>query len=1004
MPKNRSFIYYFCCKIIFVIDTACFLCYLNYVVLIYQYNNIEKREAFRMRNRLKKGASFVMAAVLILGMSAPAASAATAQTNPTPAGTEEAERGKLLPSYTDYIKEHENVPQAAESITLNSTEAAVKNGAAHVSNFKNTGYSCVTIPDTGSASWDFDIAIEGRYQMIVTYMPAEQSSGDVEQSLTIDGKTPFREVALVGFRRTYQQAAEFQTNVAGNDIKPSVTEVFGWKDYALQDASGYVSSPFLFTFKEGRHTLAFAGSRGNLAIAKIALAPYAGAESYQEYSNRHSQHSNAEIASPLIVEGEKLTYKTSLTVLPSADRASSVTYPQSATALKLNTLGGENWKRVGESVTWKFTVDKDGLYEITPRFRQSTRDGIFTSRKLLIDGNLPFAEAASLHFEYSSDWQMKALGNGSQTYRFYLPKGEHTLTLEVVLGDVAEMIGRIERSLNDLNRIYRRIIMITGPSPDVYRDYNFDELIPEEIKELGEQRKQLLAAVDALDKAAGDNGSYTSIIKKIIFQLDKMSTKPESIAKYLSQFKSNIGSLGTWLLTATEQPLQIDRFYIAPSGMDLPKAEAGLFSQIGFNIRCFFATFVTDYSSIGQTVQSGTAKSLKVWIQTGRDQAEILRQLIDSGFAEKHQTAVTLELVAGGTLLQSVLAGMAPDIALNNAVGEPINYAIRNANMNLTQFSDYQEVAKRFHPSALIPYTYHEKVYALPETFTFPMFFYRTDIFEEAGLSLPKTWNELITLIPVLQRKNLTMGIPHDINFYATLLYQNGGELYEGEGIRTKLNTNVGLNTFIELTELFTLYNLPVTYDFANRFRSGEMPCGIADYTLYNQLTVFAPEIKGFWNMVPVPGKIDKNGKINNVAVGSGTNAMIINDCKDPKLAWEFLKWWMSADIQSTFAVNMESILGPAGKYATANMEALTKMTWSSKEYTNLLNQLNHVSAVPEVPGGYYLSRVLNFAFSRVYNGSGEQSMAENPVEVIGEYIDELNDELKRKREEFSVR
>lgn len=203
---------------------------------------------------------------------------------------------------------------------------------------------------------------------------------------------------------------------------------------------------------------------------------------------------------------------------------------------------------------------------------------------------------------------------------------------------------------------------------------------------------------------------------------------------------------------------------------------------------------------------------------------------------------------------------------------------------------------------------------------------------------------------------------------------------------------------------MFTLYDLPFTYDFANRFRSGEMPCGIADYTVYNQLTVFAPEIKGLWDFIPVPGKTDAEGNSTSVSVGTGMGDMILTGAKDKELAWEFLKWWMRADTQSTFAKDMETVLGPAGKQPTANMEALTNMTWTSHEYGNLLSQLETVRAVPEVPGGYYLSRVITFALNRVYNGSGTQNMAENPVEVLSEYIQELNDELTRKREEFGIR
>lgn len=60
------------------------------------------------------------------------------------------------------------------------------------------------------------------------------------------------------------------------------------------------------------------------------------------------------------------------------------------------------------------------------------------------------------------------------------------------------------------------------------------------------------------------------------------------------------------------------------------------------------------------------------------------------------------------------------------------------------------------------------------------------------------------------------------------------------------------------------------------------MPCAVQDYTQYNQLTVFAPEIKGRWKMVEVPGTPGENGEIRRYSVGNGTAAMLLRGrCTD---------------------------------------------------------------------------------------------------------------------------
>ena len=58
-----------------------------------------------------------------------------------------------------------------------------------------------------------------------------------------------------------------------------------------------------------------------------------------------------------------------------------------------------------------------------------------------------------------------------------------------------------------------------------------------------------------------------------------------------------------------------------------------------------------------------------------------------------------------------------------------MDFALRGAAVDLTQFPDFPEVAERFHPSALVPYSFGGSVYGLPETQTFSMLFYRKDIF-----------------------------------------------------------------------------------------------------------------------------------------------------------------------------------------------------------------------------------------------------------------------------------
>ena len=67
-----------------------------------------------------------------------------------------------------------------------------------------------------------------------------------------------------------------------------------------------------------------------------------------------------------------------------------------------------------------------------------------------------------------------------------------------------------------------------------------------------------------------------------------------------------------------------------------------------------------------------------------------IRNLINADFTKNTGVSVELELVTSGTLLRAVAAGNAPDVALGEAINNPINLALRNAVYDLKSFDDYE--------------------------------------------------------------------------------------------------------------------------------------------------------------------------------------------------------------------------------------------------------------------------------------------------------------------------
>ena len=285
------------------------------------------------------------------------------------------------------------------------------------------------------------------------------------------------------------------------------------------------------------------------------------------------------------------------------------------------------------------------------------------------------------------------------------------------------------------------------------------------------------------------------------------------------------------------------------------------------------------------------------------------------------------------------------------------------------------------------------------------MLFYRKDVLADLGLSVPKTWEDIIAAIPVLQKNNMSFAIPVSttalpqagVSSYYTMLYQMGGQLYKDGGKTSDMDSETGLAAFKQWTNLYVNYDLPKEYNFLDRFRTGEYPLIMADFTNFNSLTVSAPEIRGLWGFTLVPGTLKEDGTVDRSVPFGGTDCFILKNSSNYEASWEFLKWWTDTDAQIQYGTEMESVLGASARHPTANLNAFEKIPWSNDLYKVLKAQMQWGRGVEQVPGGYFTGRHLDNAFRKVVISK------EDPKETLFDYIYTINQELAGKRKEFGL-
>ncbi len=999
----------------------------------------EKGKTMKRDKVLRKSIAAVLLASMVLAMLPAAGMEAMAKTDCSMDEFDEMistyNVDDSIPSYNEYKTLHsdaaypDTVVEIPASGFVRYEESDVPAAPEVYSDYEGMAGDSVLTGEDSLIEFEVNVAQSGMYNLSVVYYPTEGKNSDIQRSLFVDGALPFEEMALLSFPRVWTNyvadtgtdengitVMNWEKDNQGNDVKPKTMEIPEWQTRYLYDSDGYVTEPLSVYLEAGEHTISIVSLREPMMINKLVLSNAQEVKSYAEVkAGWDAAGASDTTGTHILLEGEYATKTSSQMLYPQQDQSSPAVSPSSAKALLNNSIGGNSWRLVGQWIEWEFDILADGYYCISFYDKQNFSRGIHVSRRITIDGEVPFAEMNDYAFDYSQNWREDKLSDASgEPYRFYMKEGHHVLRMEVVLGEFSEIVGLVEDAVQQLNSIYRQVIKVTGVAPDTYRSYQLEATLPDLHNQLVEARDTLNEALEKLEAVAGSNTDKKAVLLTMRDQLDDLIKDGEYFVRVISAYKINVRALGTWITNVISQPLQIDRINIYSPDVKIKYDKTGFFSQAGYEISRLYYSFVIDYNNIGSVNESSGKDNaaLTLWVGSGRDQANVIKGLIDDTFTSETGISVNVQLVDMNTLLKATLVGEGPDVAIqvantNGAAGAvlytgndtPVNYGIRNAVLDLTQFDDYKEVLARFPEAANTQFTYDGAVYALPETITYPVMFYRKDILKEIGMEVPETWDDVKVAMTVLAKNQMEFGMLANEQIFASLLYQNGGRYYNDDGSASDLDSDIAVNTFKDFCEYYTDYKLDKETSVEERFRTGECPIIISDYTTYNNFAVSAPDIAGLWSFTQIPGTVQADGSVDHSVAGTGLASMIMADTDYPDASWEFIKWWTSADTQTRYGREMESLMGSAARVPTANYEAFLNMPWPVDDFEALKEAMESVRGIPQVPGGYYSWRNVYNAFYTVVNDIDTAL----PREELMDKVIYINAEIDYKREELEL-
>lgn len=896
------------------------------------------------------------------------------------------------------LQEPEGVLQVIDPTAFSET------GTVRAGDSFGYGAEVVRMEKGDSVTLTVSVEKTGLYGIQVDYYCLAEKAVSHTVGLKINGEYPFSEARELVLSQLYgTEEWPFRKDSKGNEITPDTLLRHEWQSRRLKSVRQGEQDALLFFLKKGENEIQLTMEKASILLGKVSVLSLPETVDYNTYK---SAYPDTESAKALVVlEAERIWRKNTTSTRPVATRDVEVS-PYTPSKKLMSVVGGATWNQNGQTLYYEFSIDTPGWYSIALKYKQNEKANSVVRRTMTLDGQLPFAQARGVAFESSNSWIVRDFGDGNGAFQFYLDAGTHYLGLEADSTEMNPLMDIISDQIDKIADIAVEVKKVTGGSDDVNRDWEILTFIPELSDELNGLADQLEGVKDELIRLnLGDDGnSDISNLEIVISRLRKLADDPDELPNNLSSFSEGSSSvsqmLGTVLESIQKSPMTLDSIYIHQEGSELPKYKAGALRKVWEEIRYF----ADDLFSGEAAKQEEYDMVIDVWVNRAVTYVNELQTMTDAYFTPETGIKVNFSLMKDeNKLVLANTTNSQPDAALGLSIHLPYDLAIRGVLADLRQFEGFEEAAGQFNPGALLTNVYEDGVYALPETQDFFVLYYRKDLMEALEIDIPDTWEEVLGILPILQRYGMNFYIPlASSNSFKTFssttpfFLQYGGSIYEENGMAVAVNNENGLAAMKFMTDLFTIYGLPTEVaDFYQSFRNGTIPIGVSTFSTYLKLEAAAAELAGKWDIAVMPGVKNADGVVERWSTGGGTSAVIFSKSEKQEAAWKFFQWWLSAETQERFGTQMQLLYGDTYMWNTANGEAFAELPIADDHKEVVMEQWKWLHEFVKTPASYMIEReISNVWNSVVFNGENVRSTLDDAAIL-------MNQELSRKWEEF---
>lgn len=866
------------------------------------------------------------------------------------------------------------------------------------------GYtSAVQIGERGSIELELNVVADGIYYMCFDYLADSDTILPVEAQFMIDGDFPFYEMRQQVLESQWSTPQQKSYDSYGNEVVGIPDKVYEWQNKYIMDSTYRYSGSLGIELTKGRHTVTVTLKEGTLLLGNFKLTAKPQVEAYTG-SEKAAGDGFIEI------QAEDFTYRNASSIHATCEYDPNL-YPYQAGNRIMNTVDSTSFSEGGQQISYQFTVEKEGNYYLAFHYSQSDKSDFPVFMNIRIDGELPNTEFENCAFAYKKDYNLYTLLD-SEGNKISVPlgAGQHTISMQISMEPLRNALETIEQIMGKVNDLSLEVTKVAGTNKDKYRDFSLESYIPgigdtliqwaDELAAVMEEArtynpdKKKIAAFSSISIAENQLRSLAKKPDELIYRIDELATSTSSVNQHLANLIDS--------LNGNDFSLDSIYLYQEDAAKQLPRHK-NVFVKAGLGI----VRFCTSFGKQAYSSSNTNPEHLQVSVNRSRQHLEIMQQMITEEFTPQTGIEVDLSLMPDQTkLVLANASGDSPDVATGVNYSIPFELGIRGALKDLTQFDDFAEVAGRYTEGLLMPYVIDDSVYAIPETMNFQVLFYRKDILDKLGLEVPDTLEDVEAMLPDLQMRGLnfyyptarTVGMKTFLDT-TPIIFQSGGRLYDTYVEDVTITSEEVVEGFTTLTNLFTIYNLPKDVpNFYQHFRNGDYPIGISDFGTYNLISNAAPEIDGSWGVALIPGVKDENGEVMRYSSAGAESTFLFNSTPErEEQAWEFVKWWSSAQVQAEFGQRLQITYGDEYYWNTANCEAFAQLPWDSDDKEVISEQLTWTMEAPRALASYMVERELSDAYNLVVLGA----KSANVREALDDAQKNIKRETLRKLEEF---